>query len=89
MSVRDVAAMLNLGEQTVRDYRNRFLLQRMASLAYKRPPRPPPQADQNTAPRVFGSIPPPIFWRLKRAVTLYRLCQDQPATPLQPDLTRI
>ena len=41
MSVRDVAEMLNLGEQTVRDYRNRFLVQHMASLAYKRPPGRP------------------------------------------------
>ena len=41
MSVRDVAEMLNLGEQTVRDYRNRFLGQHMASLAYKRPPGRP------------------------------------------------
>src|SRR5919198_899682 len=35
MSVRDVAEMLHLGEQTVRDYRNRFLVQQMASLTYK------------------------------------------------------
>ena len=41
MSVRDVAEMLHLGEQTVRDYRNRFLLNRMASLTYKRPPGRP------------------------------------------------
>jgi transposase len=34
MSVQDVAEMLHLGEQTVRDYRNRFLVQRMASLTY-------------------------------------------------------
>jgi transposase len=41
MSVRDVAEMLHLGEQTVRDYRNRFLLNRMASLTYKRSPGRP------------------------------------------------
>ena len=40
-SVRDVAQMLNLGEQTVRDYRNQFLIKGMASLAYKRPPGRP------------------------------------------------
>ena len=37
MSVQEVAAMLGLGEQTVRDYRNLFLLQHLASLMYKRP----------------------------------------------------
>jgi transposase len=41
MSGRDVAEMLHLGEHTVRDYRNRFLVQHMASLAYKRPPGRP------------------------------------------------
>ena len=40
-SVRDVAEMLSVGEQTVRDYRNRFLLRRMASLPYRRPPGRP------------------------------------------------
>ncbi len=30
MSVQDVAAMLGLGEQTVRDYRNRFLWKPLA-----------------------------------------------------------
>src|ERR671933_780183 len=37
MSVQEVAAMLGLGEQTVRDYRNSCLLRRLASLTYKRP----------------------------------------------------
>jgi hypothetical protein len=37
MSVQEVAAILDLGEQTVRDYRNRFLLKHLASLTYKRP----------------------------------------------------
>jgi transposase len=41
MSVRDVAEMLHLGEQTVRDYRNRFLVKHMASFTYKRPPGRP------------------------------------------------
>src|ERR671937_335669 len=41
MSARDVAAMLHLGEQTVRDYRNRFLLHRMASLTSQRSPGRP------------------------------------------------
>jgi DNA-binding NarL/FixJ family response regulator len=38
MTVRDVAQMLGLGEQTVRDYLNRFLWQGIASCVYKRPP---------------------------------------------------
>jgi len=37
MSVQEVAEMSGLGEQTVRDYRNSFLLRRLASLTYKRP----------------------------------------------------
>jgi transposase len=41
MSSREVADMLNLGEQTVRDYRNQFLIRGMSSLAYKRPPGRP------------------------------------------------
>lgn len=41
MSVQDVAAMLGLGEQTVRDYRNLFLVKHLASLTYKRPPGRP------------------------------------------------
>jgi transposase len=41
MSVHAVAEMLHLGEQTVRDYRNRFLLNRMASFPYKRSPGRP------------------------------------------------
>lgn len=41
MSVRDVAEMLALGEQTVRDYRNQFLYKGVASLVYKRPPGRP------------------------------------------------
>jgi transposase len=41
MSVRDVAEMLALGEQTIRDYRNQFLWKGVASLVYKRPPGRP------------------------------------------------
>jgi transposase len=41
MSVREVAEMLALGEQTVRDYRNQFLWRGGASLVYKRPPGRP------------------------------------------------
>src|SRR5918911_1184143 len=41
ISVQEVSAMLGIGEQTVRDYRNRFLLKHLASLTYKRPPGRP------------------------------------------------
>jgi len=41
ISVQEVAAMLGLGEQTVRDDRNRFLVKHLASLTYKRPPGRP------------------------------------------------
>src|ERR671914_1877871 len=37
-SVSDVAEMLSLGEQTVRDYRNQYLFKGMASLVYQAPP---------------------------------------------------
>jgi DNA-binding NarL/FixJ family response regulator len=37
-SVREVAEMLSLGEQTVRDYRNQYLFKGMASLVYEAPP---------------------------------------------------
>jgi transposase len=40
-SVSDVAEMLSLGEQTVRDYRNQYLFKGMASLVYKAPPGRP------------------------------------------------
>ena len=40
-SVSEVAAMLSLGEQTVRDYRNQSLFKGMASLVYKAPPGRP------------------------------------------------
>src|SRR5262247_3548956 len=40
-SVGDVAEMLSLGEQSVRDYRNQYLFKGMASLVYKAPPRRP------------------------------------------------
>jgi transposase len=41
MAVRDVAQMLDLGEQTVRDYLNRFLWQGGRSCIYKQPPGRP------------------------------------------------
>jgi transposase len=41
MTVRDVAEMLALGEQTVRDYRNQFLWKGLASLVYQAPPGRP------------------------------------------------
>jgi transposase len=40
-SVSDVAEMLSVGEQTVRDYRNQYLFKGMASLVYKAPPGRP------------------------------------------------
>src|SRR5919204_5672868 len=40
-SVQEVAAMLNLGQQTIRDYRNAFLLKGVSSLVYTRPPGRP------------------------------------------------
>jgi transposase len=40
-SVQEVAEMLNLGQQTIRDYRNAFLLMGVSSLVYKRPPGRP------------------------------------------------
>jgi transposase len=40
-SVREVADMLALGEQTVRDYRNQFLFKGIASLVYHSPPGRP------------------------------------------------
>ena len=42
-SVSEVAEMLALGEQTVRDYRNQYLFKGMASLVYKAPPGRPSQ----------------------------------------------
>jgi transposase len=41
LSVSEIAQMLNLGEQTVRDYRNAFLLKGVSSLRSKRPPGRP------------------------------------------------
>src|SRR5207245_6500313 len=40
-SVSEVAEMLSLGEQTVRDYRNQYLFKGMASLVYTAPPGRP------------------------------------------------
>ena len=41
MAVSEVAQMVTLGEQTVRDYLNRFLWRGIASLVYQRPPGRP------------------------------------------------
>jgi len=40
-SVQEIAEMLNLGQQTIRDYRHAFLLKGISSLAYTRPPGRP------------------------------------------------
>src|SRR5919206_701101 len=40
-NIHEVAGILDLGEQTVRDYRNAFLIHGMASLVYKAPPGRP------------------------------------------------
>jgi len=40
-SVQEVAEMLNLGQQTIRDSRNAFLLKGVSSLVYTRPPGRP------------------------------------------------
>lgn len=45
-SVSEVAEMLSLGEQTVRDYRNQYLFKGMASLAYQSPPGRPRKLTQ-------------------------------------------
>ena len=42
-SVDEVAALLNLGEQTVRDYVNAFLYRGVASLSYRKPAGRPPK----------------------------------------------
>ena len=49
-SVREVAEMLSLGEQTVRDYRNQFLFKGMASLVYKSPPGRPSKLTKTQPP---------------------------------------
>src|SRR5262245_33073209 len=41
MTVHEVAHMLDVGEQTVRDYLNRFLWRGVASVVYTRPPGRP------------------------------------------------
>ena len=43
-SVDEVAALLDLGEQTVRDYVNAFLYRGMASLVYQKPAGRPPRS---------------------------------------------
>src|SRR3989442_11274060 len=46
-SVQEVAEMLNLGQQTIRDYRNAFLLKGVSSLVYTRPPGRPSKLTQS------------------------------------------
>src|ERR1044071_7498029 len=45
-SISDVAEMLALGEQTVRDYRNQYLFKGMTSLVYTAPPGRPSKLTQ-------------------------------------------
>jgi transposase len=45
-SISDVAEMLSVGEQTVRDYRNQYLFKGMASLVYKASPGRPRKLTQ-------------------------------------------
>src|SRR5215468_6525904 len=45
-SVHEVAEMLSLGEQTVRDYRNQYLFKGMASLVSQAPPGRPSKLTQ-------------------------------------------
>jgi Winged helix-turn helix len=70
MSVQEVAEMSGLGAQTVRDYRNRFLLRRMASLTYKRPPGRPrklTKAQRRVAyPLPADNVSRPLPSRLRR-----------------------
>ena len=42
-AIEEVAAIFNLGEQTVRDYVHAFLRKGVASLAYRKPPGRPPK----------------------------------------------
>ena len=51
-SVRDVAEMLSVGEQTVRDYRNQYLFKGMASLVYQAPPGRPSKLTQTQRPQL-------------------------------------
>src|ERR687896_2740968 len=51
-SVRDVAEMVALGEQTVRDYRNQFLVQGVASFGFHSPPWRPSKMVKNQTQKV-------------------------------------
>ena len=46
-TVAELAELLQLGEQTVRDYLAAFLLRGMASLVYRRPPGRPPKLSKS------------------------------------------
>ena len=49
-SVQEVAEMLNLGQQTIRDYRNTLLLKSVSSLMYTRPSSPAGASFRSTNP---------------------------------------
>jgi transposase len=53
-AVHDVAQMLALGEQTVRDYRHHFLWQGIASLVYQRPPGRPSKLTKTQRKELAG-----------------------------------
>jgi transposase len=55
-SVSEVAEMLNLGQQTVRDYRNAFLRQGASSLSYRRPPGRPSKLTKTQRRQLAGLI---------------------------------
>ena len=55
-SVQEVAQMLNLGQQTIRDYRNAFLLKGASSLKYKRPPGRPNKLTKTQRRELAGLI---------------------------------
>ena len=58
MAVSEVAQMLTLGEQTVRDYLNRFLWRGVGSLAYQRPPGRHPGFIARYVSRTYAALPP-------------------------------
>ena len=55
-SVCEVADMLALGEQSVRDYRNQYLFKGMASLVYKSPPGRPSKLTKSQRQQLSRSI---------------------------------
>lgn len=55
-TVAEVAELLHLGEQTVRDYLAAFLLRGMASLAYRRSPGRPPKLTKTQQQKLVAVI---------------------------------